>query len=95
VQWAPEPEPEPEPPGDLSIDELLSEDLPIPEGAAAEQAFSYRDLLDEDLSIPPSPPSEVYRDLFAPDPDDPLVQATQAPADDERGRHGKGRRRRG
>jgi hypothetical protein len=102
---------------ELSISELLDEELPIPAAAMAEQPQPeperewLDDLLDEDFPIPepaladpsglapaeppeeavpqpepqavdddflPPPPPRLLRNLFEPDPDDPLVQAMQA-----------------
>jgi hypothetical protein len=76
------------------LDDLLDEDFPIPEPAAPEPsglapaepepepaAAASREPqaqpVDDDDFLPPPPP-RLLRNLFEPDPDDPLVQAMQA-----------------
>lgn len=46
---------------ELSLNELLSEDLPIPEGGALEDEFSVADLLDEEMAGPGDTPSGARR----------------------------------
>ncbi|MFP5319685.1 MAG: SBBP repeat-containing protein [Acidimicrobiia bacterium] len=105
--FAPPAPEEPAEPQSLPLSQLLSEDLPIPEPAGAEDTPDagrrwLTDILDEEFPIPevpevvaaqvqpepeppeaeedflPPPPPRLLVNLFEPDPDDPLVQATRA-----------------
>ena len=79
---------EPEPARErVWLDDLLDEDFPIPEPALADpsglapaepdEAAEPEPQPPEDDFLPPPPP-RLLRNLFEPDPDDPLVQAMQA-----------------
>ncbi len=98
------PGPGAEPRGDLSVTELLDEDLPIPGGHEPASGMSMRALFDEELAPEAQPEARlplapVPEGLFDPDPDDPLVQATleeeTGPERDAGGGRGRWRRRRG
>ena len=69
---------------DLSISDLLAEDLPIPE--AEERALSIRDLLAEDLAVPEAeaePPEAPAPEIEQAGPDEEAVPAEQAGSAEE------------